>query len=113
MVLASSRLFLSIGLLVFHETAATADQYSGACPQVGGSCTLPGASNLVLLLLYGATLFASVALWDISAAPSDLVASKGEWCDLLRSIHWRRGFLFLSYRGLSFSGYVQSRSVLR
>ena len=80
-------------------------------PMIGGSCPLPGASNLMFLRLSDVLLFASVALWDYPAAPSDLVASKGEWCDLLRSIYWRRGFLSISYRGLAFFGYGQTRSV--
>ena len=80
-------------------------------PLIGGSCTVPGASNLWFLRLSDALFFASVALWDYPATPSDLVASKGEWCDLLRSIYWRRGFLSLSYRGLAFFGYGQTRSV--
>ena len=73
-------------------------------PMIGGSCTLPGASNLMLLRLSGALLFASVALWYYPVAPSDLVASKGEWCDLLRSIYWRQG-LFVSC-GFIFHGFV-------
>ena len=53
-------------------------QYSGACPQVGGSCTLPGAGSSACLFSFPASLSDFTVLWNTHAASSDLVASKGE-----------------------------------
>ena len=96
--------------------------YSGACPQVGGSCTLPGASSFECLWMSGDHLCDSVAHWESHAASSDLVASKGMRCGPSRTIttassrasstflrFWVIGFFAISYFGITLFDYGPAR----
>ena len=88
--------------------------YSGARPQVGGSCTLPGASSTKCLRISVAHHCDSGAYWDSHAASSDLGASKGERNGPLRNAttasprafstflrFWVIGLFAISYLGIT------------